>query len=101
MENPITNHLKRQREFSAIKGTKNFGLYYYVYDDYKLLGYSDSDWSGDMDDHKSTTSFVFYMGDTAFTWVSKKQQIVTISTCGAEYVVTTSCVCHAIWLQNY
>ena len=40
------------------------------------------------------------MGDTAFTWTSKKQPIVTLSTCEAEYVVATSSVCHAIWLRN-
>ena len=53
-----------------------------------------------MDDRKSTIGFAFYMGDIAFTWVSKKQPIVTLFTCEAEYVAATSCVCHAIWLQN-
>ncbi|KAK2420651.1 hypothetical protein QL285_031356 [Trifolium repens] len=32
--------------------------------------------------------------------MSKKQLIVTLSTCEAEYVAATSCVCHAIWLRN-
>ena len=40
------------------------------------------------------------MGDTAFTWLSKKQPIVTLSTCEAEYVAATACTCHAIWLRN-
>jgi hypothetical protein len=31
-----------------------------------------------MDDRKSTTSFLFYMGDTKFTWSSKKLSIVTL-----------------------
>jgi len=53
-----------------------------------------------LDDRKSTTGFVFFIGETAFTWMSKKQPIVTLSTCEAEYVAATSCVCHAIWLRN-
>ena len=53
-----------------------------------------------MDDCKSTIGFVFYMGDTAFTWVSKKHTFVTLSTSEAEYVVATSRVFHAILLQN-
>lgn len=53
-----------------------------------------------MDDGKSTTGFVFYMGDTVFTQESKKQSIITLSTCEAEYVIATSYVCHAIWLWN-
>ncbi|KAL4297937.1 hypothetical protein GQ457_12G019090 [Hibiscus cannabinus] len=40
------------------------------------------------------------MGDTVFTWLSKKQPIVTLSTCEAEYVASSWYVCHAIWLRN-
>ncbi|KAH9648545.1 hypothetical protein KPL70_025633 [Citrus sinensis] len=65
-----------------------------------LIGYSDSDWGGDVDDRKSITGFVFFIGDIAFTWMSKKQPIVTLSTCEAEYVTAISSVCHAIWLSN-
>ncbi|KAG8472851.1 hypothetical protein CXB51_034771 [Gossypium anomalum] len=59
-----------------------------------------SDWCGDLDDRKSTSGYVFFMGNTAFTWLSKKQPIVTLSTCEAEYVAASWCVCHAIWLRN-
>ena len=31
---------------------------------------------------------------------SKKQSIVTLSACEAEYVAGTSCTCHAIWLRR-
>ena len=38
-----------------------------------LIGYNDSDWARDMDDKKKSTSgFVFYLGDTVFTSTSKK-----------------------------
>ncbi|KAM0989066.1 hypothetical protein FF1_013044 [Malus domestica] len=101
MENPTTTHLKTvKRILRYLKGTVNFGLFYSSSDNYKLVGYSDSDWAGDSEDRKSTTGFVFFMGDTAFTWMSKKQPIVTLSTCEAEYVAATSCVYHAIWLRN-
>lgn len=33
--------------------------------------------------------FVFYFGEAAFTWVPKKQPIVTKSTCEVEYVAVT------------
>ena len=83
-----------------MKGTLDFGLLYSPSKEFKLFGYSDSDWARDMDDRKSTTGFIFYMSDTTFTWTSKKQSIVTLSTCEAEYVAATSSVCHAVWLRS-
>ncbi|KAE8707741.1 hypothetical protein F3Y22_tig00110377pilonHSYRG00343 [Hibiscus syriacus] len=101
MESPTTTNFKAtKRILRYLKGTIDFGLFYSVSNDYKLVGYSDSDWGGDIDNQRSTTGFVFFMGDIAFTWMSKKQPIVTLSTCEAEYVAATSCVCHAIWLRN-
>ncbi|KAM2177036.1 hypothetical protein ACFX1Q_036278 [Malus domestica] len=101
MENPTTTHLKTAKKILRyLYGTVNFSLFYSSSDNYKLDEYSDSDWAGDSDDRKSTTGFVFFMGNIAFTWMSKKQLIITLSTCEAEYVVATLCVYHAIWLKN-
>jgi hypothetical protein len=101
MESPTIIHFKAaKRILRYIKGTIDFGLLYPSSNEFKLVGYSDSDWGGDVDDRKSTTGFVFYLGISAFTWSSKKQQIVTLSTREAEYVAATSSVCHAIWLRK-
>jgi len=64
------------------------------------VGYFDNNWCGDIDDQKSTSGYVFFMGNIAFSWFSKKQPIMTLSTCEAEYVAASWCVCHAIWLRN-
>lgn len=79
-----------------IKGTLNDGLFNSSNHDLKLVGYSDSDWGRDLDERKSTTGYCFLIGDAAFTWSSKKQAIVTLSTCEADYVAANSTVCHAI-----
>ena len=78
----------------------SLGLFYSKTEDYKLIGYSNSDWCGDIDDRKSALGYVFFMDSTTFTWLSKKQPIVTLSTCEVEYVAVSWCVCHAIWLRN-
>nr|GEY24548.1 retrovirus-related Pol polyprotein from transposon TNT 1-94 [Tanacetum cinerariifolium] len=54
----------------------------------------------DADNFKSTPGYVFYIGDTSITWASKKQPIVTLSTCEANYVAMSWYVSHAIWLRN-
>lgn len=101
MKNSTTTHLKVAKQILCyIKGTIDFGLWFSTSNDYKLVGYNDNDWARDEDDRKSTSGFVFFMGNTTFTWMSKKQPIVTLSTCVAEYVVATSSICHAIQLRN-
>ncbi|KAE8659937.1 putative indole-3-acetic acid-amido synthetase GH3.5-like [Hibiscus syriacus] len=70
MESPTTTHFKAtKRILRYLKGTIDFGLFYSVSNNYKLVGYSDSDWGGDIDNRRSTTGFVFFMGDIAFTWI--------------------------------
>ncbi|KAK2972283.1 hypothetical protein RJ640_014341 [Escallonia rubra] len=101
MENLTTYHFKVVKMILRyLKGTIDLGIFYLASGDMKLVGYSESDWARDVDDQKSTTGFVFYFGEAAFTWRSKKQSIVTLSTCEAEYVAATSIVCHAIWLRS-
>ena len=101
MEEPIYSHwnvLKRVLRY--VQGTLSLGLFYSKTEDYKLVDYSDSDWCEDIDDWKSTSGYVFFMGNIAFTWLSNKQSIVTLSMCETEYVAVSWCVCHAIWLRN-
>nr|GEU73622.1 retrovirus-related Pol polyprotein from transposon TNT 1-94 [Tanacetum cinerariifolium] len=101
MEEPTTKHLKiSKRILRYIKGTIDYGMFYSTSEDFKLVGYSYSDWAGSKDDGRSTLGFLFFLGNNAFTWSSMKQPIVTLSSCKAEYIATTSCVCHAIWLKS-
>lgn len=74
--------------------------FYSKAENYQLVGYSVSNWCGDIDGWKSASGYVFFMGGIAFTWLSKKQLIVMLSTCEAKYVATFWCVCHAIFLRN-
>ena len=97
MEEPIYSHWKAlKRVLQYIQGTVSLGLFYSKAEDYKLVGYSDNDWCGDTNDRKCTSGYVFFMGNTSFTWLSKKQSIMTLSTCEAKYVPASWCVCHTI-----
>nr|KYP69546.1 Retrovirus-related Pol polyprotein from transposon TNT 1-94 [Cajanus cajan] len=97
MEDPSYTHWKAlKRILRYVRGSLSLGLFYSKSDDYRLVGYSDSDWCRDVDDRKSTSGYVFLLGNTAFTWLSKKQPIVTLSTCEVEYVAASWSVCHAV-----
>ncbi|GKV47387.1 hypothetical protein SLEP1_g54294 [Rubroshorea leprosula] len=101
MESPRQSHLQvAKRIMRYLKGTFDHGLFYSSSSNCALVGYSDNDWGGDLDDCKSTTGYCFNFGSTACSWSSKKQSIVALSTCEAEYVAAASSACQAIWLQS-
>ena len=63
MEEPIYSHWKAlKRILLYVQGTLSLGLFYSRTEDYKLVGYPDSDWCRDIDDRKSTSRYVFFMG---------------------------------------
>jgi heterodisulfide reductase subunit B len=61
-----------------LKGTSNYGCKYERGTELKpvLLGYSDNDFVGDVEDRKSTTGVVYFLSNSIVTWASQKQKIV-------------------------
>ncbi|PNY09558.1 hypothetical protein L195_g006112, partial [Trifolium pratense] len=103
MDRPTDMHVMAvKRIMRYLKGTLGLGILYKAgaSKDLNLIGWSDSDYAGDLDDRKSTTGFVFMLGSGAISWSSKKQPIVTLSTTEAEFVSAASCSCQGIWLRN-
>jgi hypothetical protein len=55
-----------------------------------LVGFTDSYWDGDPDDHKSIAGYVFSLGSGPVTWASKKQHAIALSSVEAEYQATVN-----------
>jgi hypothetical protein len=68
--------------------------------DITIKGYCDADWGGDLNTRRSTTGYVFYLGDGAISWNSKRQPTVALSTTEAEYMAANQCAKEAIWLRQ-
>ena len=85
--------------FCYLKGTINLGLKYERSDDSSLIGFSDADWAGDMDNRHSTTGNLFVMSGGAISWLSRKQSVVTLST-EAEYIALSKATQEAAWLRR-
>jgi len=85
-----------------LKGTLGYGCKYDKGAELKpiLVGYSDSDFAGDVEDRKSTTGVGYFLGSSLVTWASQKQRIVALSSCEAEYVATAAAACQGIWLNR-
>ncbi|MCO5564231.1 hypothetical protein L7F22_017889 [Adiantum nelumboides] len=62
------------------------------------MGYTDSDYEGDLDNKRSTSGYVFTMVEGAVSWRSRLQTCVTQCTTEAEYVAPSEACKEAIWL---
>ena len=101
MQNPSNEHwVGIKRILRYIKGTLNYGLKFTYSDKFVLQGYSDADWAGEVETRKSTSGYVFLLGNCCVSWRSKKQSIVALSSTEAEYVSLCSAAQETIWLRN-
>ena len=66
-----------------------------------LQGYVDSDMAGDKDSRRSTTGYVFTVGGTTVSWISKLHKVVALSTTEVVYIVATEASKEVIWLQRF
>ncbi|XP_031261156.1 secreted RxLR effector protein 161-like [Pistacia vera] len=102
MANPSSDHwtaLKRVLRY--INGTLNVGLNFYKrHNTLDLVGFVDSDFAGDKDIRKSTTSYYFTLGGNCISWKSQLQPIVALLSTEAEYIAIVDVFKAAVWLQG-
>ena len=66
-----------------------------------LHGYVDSYMESDIDSSRITTRYVFTIGGTKVSCISKPQKVVALSTTESEYVSSTEASKEIIWLQRF
>ena len=66
-----------------------------------LMGYTDADMAGDLDERKSTSGYLFTFSGGAISWQSRLQKCVSLSTTEAEYVAATEAGKEMLWLKRF
>jgi len=94
----VSDWVKVKNIMKYLNSTKNYKLSYNGTGE--ILGYSDSDFAGDIKDSKSTSGYIILMGNNPICWMSKKQSIVATSTAEAEYISTSICIKKILWIKN-
>ena len=90
--NPKESHMiALKRIIKYVKTTVEFGVWYSKDTSDVLAGYSDSDWARNVDDRKSTLGGCFYVGNNLVSYMSKKQNSISLSTTEAKYNVAGTC----------
>ncbi len=66
-----------------------------------MVGFSDSDWAGDIESRRSVSGYMFQLCGAPISWKSKKQTSVALSTAEAEYMALSSAAQEAVWLRKF
>ena len=82
-----------------LHGTVGYGLHYSADSDMHLVGYTDSDWAGSVEDRKITSGCCFSLGSAVISWFSRKQTSVALSS-EAEYIAACMAARDAVWLRK-
>jgi len=98
-ENPtITYWNKVLNILKYLNYTKNYKLKYNGCRD--LFAYSDASFANDLEDRKSTSGHIVFLGGSPITWYSKKQSTVATSTAEAEYISSAECIKKILQIKN-
>jgi len=98
--NPSREHWHAvKRVLKYLKETMNYCLTYSG-DSSILEGYTDASWVTYVEDHASTSGWIFNLGGGAISWGSKKQTCIADSTMAAEFIALAAGSNEAEWLRN-
>jgi hypothetical protein len=64
------------------------------------VAYSDTDWAGCPDTHRSTLGFCVFLGDSLVSWSSKPQAVVSWSSAQAEYRGVANAIAKCCWQRH-
>lgn len=99
-KNSIEVWTSLKRLLRYLKGTIDFELIYKRQNVFSITCYVDSDWAGDLHDRKSISGYLIKLFGNCITWVTKKQNCITLSTTEAELVALCSAVQDCLWIKK-
>jgi hypothetical protein len=70
-------------------------------DSLKIVGYTDSDFTGCLNTKRSTSGYVFKFAGGAILWISFKQNVITSSMMYVEFVTYYEATGQVMWLNKF
>uniref|UniRef100_A0A2N9IWR1 Reverse transcriptase Ty1/copia-type domain-containing protein n=1 Tax=Fagus sylvatica TaxID=28930 RepID=A0A2N9IWR1_FAGSY len=100
MAAPTSTHLTAaKRVLRYIKGTLYHGIAF-TPGPLSLSVFSDADWAGDLDDRRSTSGLLVYLGSNPITWSAKKQPTVSRSSTESKYQALVTAFAEVCWIRT-
>jgi hypothetical protein len=83
-----------------LAGTPDYALVYERGAPSPLEGYTDADWGNCPSTRRSVTGYLSLFNNHLIGWQTKKQPVVSLSSCEAEYRALTDFSCELLWIRQ-
>ncbi len=94
-----SSHCCQENPQIHIKGTLYHGIAF-TPRPLSLFVFSDADWAGNLDNRRSTSGLLVYLGSNPITWSTKKQPIVSRSSTESEYRALATASAEVCWIRT-
>ena len=99
--NPSKEHLEKALYiFRYLAATQEYSLCYHGKSGEGFIAYTDSDWASDPDNRRSTTGYILKLAGCVFSWNSRAQKTVALSSTEAEYMGLSDCSRQCVWIKT-
>jgi hypothetical protein len=87
-----------KRTLCYLRSILDYGLLLRHFASFELMVYTDVDWAGCSDIHRSTSGYAMFLGVNLISWSSKRQNVISYSSAEAKYRAMDNGVADAYWL---
>jgi hypothetical protein len=102
LESPGIHHWEVFTHFlQYLAGTKSLSLVYLCGITSHLLGYTNADWGNCLTSRRLVTGYLTLFNNHLISWQTKKQPVVSLSSCEAEYCALTDFACELLWFRQF
>ena len=84
-----------------LRGTKDYMLTFKRFDNFEVIGYTNSDFARCVGSRRLTFGYVYLLAGATISCKSDKQTIIVASTMEAEFVACFEATVHGLWLRNF
>jgi hypothetical protein len=84
-----------------LHGTQDYGLVYKRGIVSLLTGYTNADWGNCSVTRRSVTGYLLLFNNHLVGWKTKKQPVVSLSSCEAKYRALTDFSCELLWIRQF